>query len=214
MIKKKNRQQEEEKNNNNTEITDNKEDISSQEETVVNNQEELLPGDQEQPVKEAEEEKVPGTDKVEKELNETLAKLAEMQDKYIRLSAEFDNYRKRTLREKMDISKYAGEDLLLKIIPLMDDFERALRHMEDATDCAAMKDGIDLIYGKFTEFLKQNGVKEIEALNNSFNVDIHEAVAKIPVTEEEKKGKVVDVVLKGYYLQDKVLRFSKVVVGE
>jgi len=137
-----------------------------------------------------------------------------MQDKYIRLSAEFDNYRKRTLREKMELSKYAGENLLLKIIPLMDDFDRALSHMDSATDSAAMKNGIDLIYGKFSEFLKQNGIKEIESFNINFNVDLHEAVAKVPVQEEDKKGKVVDVLQKGYYLQDKVLRFSKVVVGE
>ena len=141
-------------------------------------------------------------------------KLAEMQDKYLRLSAEFDNYRKRTLREKMDLSKYAGENILLKIIPFMDDFERALKHMEDPTDCASLKDGINLIHSKFSEFLKQNGVKEIEAFNVPFNVDLHEAVAKIPIGEEEKKGLVVDVLTKGYYIQDKVLRFSKVVVGE
>jgi molecular chaperone GrpE len=141
-------------------------------------------------------------------------KLAEMQDKYVRLSAEFDNFRKRTIREKMELAKYAGEDLLLKIIPLMDDFDRALKHMDTANDCSSMKNGIDLIYIKFSEFLKQNGIKEIESLNNDFNVDIHEAIAKIPVSEEGLKGKVVDVVQKGYYLQDKVLRFSKVVVGE
>jgi molecular chaperone GrpE len=141
-------------------------------------------------------------------------KLAEMQDKYMRLSAEFDNYRKRTLREKMEMTKYAGEDFLLKIIPIMDDFERALAHMDSATDSNAMKSGIDLIYSKFSEFLKQNGIKEIESMNNNFNVDLHEAVAKVQVQENDKKGKVVDVVQKGYYLQDKVLRFSKVVVGE
>jgi molecular chaperone GrpE len=140
-------------------------------------------------------------------------KLAEMQDKYVRLSAEFDNYRKRTLREKMDMSKYAGENLLLNILPIMDDFERALQHM-DSSDSASIKDGILLIYGKFSEFLKQNYVKEIESMNCNFNVDLHEAVAKVPVEQDDKKGKVVDVVLKGYYLQDKVLRFSKVVVGE
>jgi molecular chaperone GrpE len=214
MMKKKNRSQEEETKDDNIEITDSKENAASKEESAVNKQEDSVSGIEVQPVENAKDDKAYGTDKVETELKETVAKLAEMQDKYIRLSAEFDNYRKRTLREKMDISKYAGENLLIKIIPLMDDFDRALKHMEDATDCEAMKSGIDLIYNKFTEFLKQNGVKEIEALDNSFNVDIHEAVAKIPVTEEEKKGKVVDVLLKGYYLQDKVLRFSKVVVGE
>jgi molecular chaperone GrpE len=154
------------------------------------------------------------SDKVLAEVRVVEEKLAEMQDKYIRLSAEFDNYRRRTLREKMDLSKYAGENLLLGIIPLMDDFERALKHMEGTSDCTSLKEGIDLIYGKFSEFLKQNGVKEIEAINCNFNVDLHEAVAKVPVEETDRKGKVIDVVLKGYYLQDKVLRFSKVVVGE
>lgn len=155
-----------------------------------------------------------GSDKVLDQVRVVEEKLAEMQDKYIRLSAEFDNYRKRTLREKMEMSKYAGENILLGIIPLMDDFERALKHMDSTTECGALKDGIDIIYGKFSEFLKQNGVKEIESLGADFNVDLHEAVAKVPVEEVDKKGKVVDVVLKGYYLQDKVLRFSKVVVGE
>jgi len=154
------------------------------------------------------------SDKVVPEVKVAEEKLAEMQDKYIRLSAEFDNYRKRTLREKMDLSRYAGENLLLSMLPIMDDFERALKHMDSTTDRVALKDGIDIIYGKFSDFLKQNGIKEIEALNSNFNVDLHEAVAKVPVEEADKKGKVVDVVLKGYYLQDKVLRFAKVVVGE
>jgi molecular chaperone GrpE len=143
-----------------------------------------------------------------------LEKLAEMQEKYLRLSAEFDNYRKRTLREKMDISKYAGEDLLIKILPIMDDFERALKHMETSPDCTGIKEGIDLIYVKLSDFLKQQGVKEIESLNSNFNTDLHDAVAKMPVTGEDKKGKIVEVILKGYYLQDKVIRHSKVVIGE
>jgi len=155
-----------------------------------------------------------GSDKFVAEVKAVEEKLAEMQDKYIRLSAEFDNYRKRTLREKIELSKYAGENLLLGIIPFMDDFERALQHIDTTADCVALKDGIDLIYSKLNDFLKQNGIKEIEALNSNFNVDLHEAVAKVPVDEDDKKGKVVDVVLKGYYLQDKVLRFSKVIVGE
>jgi len=154
------------------------------------------------------------SDKTIADLKATEEKLAEMQDKYIRLSAEFDNYRKRTMREKMEMSKYAGENLLLKIIPVMDDFERALSHMDSTTDTQAMKDGIDLIYLKLSEFLKQNGIKEIESLNSNFDVDIHEAVAKVPVNEEGRKGKVIDIIQKGYFLQDKVLRFAKVVVGE
>jgi molecular chaperone GrpE len=153
-------------------------------------------------------------DKIVAEVVAAEEKLAEMQDKYIRLSAEFDNYRKRTLREKMDLLRYSGEDLLLKIIPLMDDFDRALLHLDTASDSTSLKNGIDLIYIKFSDFLKQNGVKEIDSLNTNFNVDLHEAVAKVQVEDNDKKGKVVEVLQKGYYIQDKVLRFAKVVVGE
>jgi molecular chaperone GrpE len=206
MMKRKNHGEEDNRNKNSFNSTDNKEHT----ETLNNN------GTEEKPVsdKPAGNSGDSASDKAAAEIRAVEEKLAEMQDKYIRLSAEFDNYRKRTLREKMEMSKYAGEDLLLKIIPIMDDFERALAHMDSATECVAMKSGIDLIYGKFSEFLKQNGVKEIESMNSSFNVDLHEAVAKAPVNEDNKKGTVIDVVQKGYYLQDKVLRFSKVVVGE
>jgi len=143
-----------------------------------------------------------------------LEKLAEMQDKYLRLSAEFDNYRKRTLKEKMDISKYAGEEIMKDILPIIDDFDRALKHMESSPDCEGIKEGIDLIYNKFIDYLKRQGIKEIESLNEVFNVDIHDAAAKVQVEEEERKGKVVEVLLKGYYLKDKVLSHSKVVIGE
>jgi molecular chaperone GrpE len=138
-----------------------------------------------------------------------------MQDRYLRLSAEFDNYRKRTLREKIELTKHAGENILISIVPVMDDFERALKLMDSSSaDCVAMKAGIDLIYNKFGDFLTQNGIKEIESLHSDFNVDLHEAVSKIPVEDENLKGKVVEVLQKGYFLHDKVLRFSKVVVGE
>ena len=162
----------------------------------------------------ATEQEVKYTDKEGSQVNTSEEKLAEMQDKYIRLSAEFDNYRKRTLREKMELSKYASENILLKLLPFMDDFERALKNIEDTKDCAAVKDGIDLIHVKFMDFLRQSGVNEVEALNCAFNIDIHDAVAKVQVEDENMKGKVVDVILKGYYLQDKVIRHSKVVVGE
>ena len=155
-----------------------------------------------------------GADKVVSDVKLTEEKLSEMQDKYIRLSAEFDNYRKRTLREKMELSKYAAEDLFLKILPLMDDFDRALSHIEAANDIVAIKDGINLIHNKFSDFLKQNGIKEIEAMNIGFDVELHDAIAKVAVQEDEQKGKVVDVVQKGYYIRDKVLRHAKVVVGE
>jgi molecular chaperone GrpE len=213
MMKKKIKDQEEEKDNNINKQIENKE--------ITNNPDNLNEegtGDSSAGSVDIASETLEGvstaSDKVIPEVQAVLEKLAEMQDKYIRLSAEFDNYRKRTLREKIDLSKYANENLLLAVIPLMDDFERALQHMDASTDCVAMKDGIDIIYGKFNDFLKQNGIREIESLNSNFNVDLHEAVAKVPVDEDDKKGKVVDVVLKGYYLQDKVIRFSKVVVGE
>ena len=210
MMKRKFREQEEATQDNIDKSTENKENTTNPDGTSVESE---LNGPIEAEPIIAELEEV-DTDKMVLEVKAAEEKLAEMQDKYARLSAEFDNYRKRTLREKMDLSKYAGENLFLGIIPLMDDFERALRHMDSATDCVAMKDGIDIIYGKFSEFLKQNGVKEIESLNSNFNVDLHEAVAKVPVEDPDKKGKVIDVVEKGYYLQDKVLRFSKVIVGE
>ncbi|MFP4487798.1 MAG: nucleotide exchange factor GrpE [Bacteroidales bacterium] len=141
-------------------------------------------------------------------------KLAELQDKYLRLSAEFDNYRRRTLKERMELTRSAGESILLGILPVMDDFDRAMNLMESTPECKSMKEGIDLIYGKMKEFLKQNGIREIEAMDKDFDTDLHEAVTKIPATEKKKKGKVVDVIQKGYYLNDKIIRYSKVVVGE
>ncbi|OFX84414.1 MAG: nucleotide exchange factor GrpE [Bacteroidetes bacterium GWF2_33_16] len=141
-------------------------------------------------------------------------KLDELNDKYLRLAAEYDNYRKRTLKEKMELSKSAGADILVNMLPVIDDFERALGHLDQAKDMSAVKDGITLIYNKFSEFLKQRGVKEIEAKEKEFDTDLHEAITKIPAPNDELKGKVVDVVEKGYYLYDKVIRFSKVVIGE
>jgi molecular chaperone GrpE len=214
MMKKKSNNQEEAKENNEYETSDNKEHTHSYEHNVTKESEESASGEPEESVRNGINDGDVASDKVVTEEMQAEEKLAEMKDKYIRLSAEFDNYRKRTLREKMDISKYAGENLLLKIIPLMDDFDRALKHMDSAKDCTSMKDGIDLIYNKFSEFLKQSGITEIESLNCNFNVDLHEAVAKVPVDDEDKKGKIVDVIQKGYYIQDKVLRFSKVVIGE
>jgi len=141
-------------------------------------------------------------------------KLLESQDRYLRLSAEFDNYRKRTLKEKMDLLKSGGEDTIVKILPILDDFERAMNAMQTSKDIEAVKDGITLIYNKLKETLTQLGIKEIESLNLDFNTDLHEAITKIPVQQDDQKGKVVDVVQKGYYLNDKVLRFAKVVIGE
>jgi molecular chaperone GrpE len=141
-------------------------------------------------------------------------KLAELQDKYMRLSAEYDNYRKRTLKEKMELTKSAGEDILKGLLPIMDDFERALESIDDNGENESIKEGVHLIYNKFKEFFKQQGIEEIPAQDEEFDTDKHEAISKIAAPNEEMKGKVVDVVQKGYYLNDKVLRFAKVVVGE
>ncbi len=138
----------------------------------------------------------------------------ELQDRYVRLMAEFDNFRKRSLKERMELLKSAGEDVLINILPVIDDFERGLNAIEKSSDIEAVKKGIELIYNKFKDFLTQRGVKEIDARNQDFNVDVHEAITKIPAPEENLKGKVVDVVQKGYYLNDKVIRYAKVVIGE
>ena len=137
-----------------------------------------------------------------------------MNDKYLRLSAEFDNYRRRTLKEKMELTKTAGESILVNILPVIDDFERAISSMEQGSEENAVKEGVQLIYSKFKEFLNQNGVKEIEANGMEFDTDLHEALTKIPAPTEELKGKVVDVIQKGYILNEKVIRFAKVVIGE
>ena len=135
-------------------------------------------------------------------------------DKYIRLSAEFDNYRRRTLNEKIELTKTAGRDILVNILPVVDDFERAMASMKDSADNKSIVDGVELIYNKFKEFLSQKGIKEIDALHTEFDTDLHEALTKIPAPKKKLRGKVVDVIEKGYLLGDKVIRFSKVVIGE
>lgn len=155
----------------------------------------------------------PEADKKE-ETVDFASQFEDMRDKYLRLSAEFDNYRKRTLREKSDILKYGSEEVLKDLLPVVDDLDRALKAIETATDINAVKDGLSLIVNKFNEFLKSKGVKEIDAVGQELNTDLHEAITKFPVQDEAQKGKIVDVVQKGYMLNDKVMRFSKVVVGE
>ena len=153
-------------------------------------------------------------DKKDELLEELNSKLAELTDKHLRLQAEFDNFRKRTMKEKADLIKSGGESVLVNILPVIDDFERALESMKNVSDEDLGKQGTLLIYNKFKDFLKQNNVKEIEAMNQDFDVDIHEAITKIPAPDEKLKGKVVDVIQKGYQLNDKIIRFAKVVIGE
>jgi molecular chaperone GrpE len=145
---------------------------------------------------------------------EMMAKLTEMQDRYLRLSAEFDNYRKRTLREKIELAQSGGERVIVSLLPIIDDFDRAMTSMHTTDDCGAVKAGLELIYSKINEFLRQNGVKEIEAFNEPFNSDLHEAVTSVAVEDEAMKGRIIEVTQKGYILNEKVIRFPKVVVGE
>ncbi|MFI3319488.1 MAG: nucleotide exchange factor GrpE [Rikenellaceae bacterium] len=134
-------------------------------------------------------------------------------DKYLRLQAEFDNYRKRTLKEKMDLVQSGGSDVLKAVLPVVDDMQRAQTAMAKSEDIEAIRGGVDLIANKFMEILKQRGVTPIEAIGCELDVDLHEAVARF-AAGEDKKGKIIDVVQQGYMLGEKVLRFAKVVVGE
>lgn len=146
--------------------------------------------------------------------DDLLPKLTEMQDRYLRLSAEFDNYRKRTLREKIELSQSGGESVIRNLLPIVDDFDRAMNFIRSTEDCNAVKAGLELIYSKINDFLKQSGVKEIEAMNEPFNSDLHEAVTTLAVEDEKLKGIIIDVTQKGYTLNERVIRFPKVVVGE
>jgi molecular chaperone GrpE len=147
----------------------------------------------------------------EKELE---TKLNEQHDKYLRLSAEFDNYRKRMLKERIELTQYISADIYTKILPIIDDFERAMATIRQTEEIDPVRQGVELIYNKFKEHLNQQGIKEIDALNHEFNTDFHDAVSRFPVEDVDLKGKVIDVIEKGYMLNDRVIRFCKVVVGE
>lgn len=153
-------------------------------------------------------------EKLAQELEKANEQIEEQKDKYLRLSAEFDNYRKRTMKEKAELILNGGEKSISSILPIVDDFERALKNMETATDVAAVKEGVELIYNKFMSVLGQNGVKVIETKEQSLDTDYHEAIAVIPAPNEALKGKILDCVQTGYILNDKVIRHAKVVVGE
>lgn len=154
------------------------------------------------------------TDKVSAELAELQKKYDELNNSHLRLRAEFDNYRKRTLREKSELIKNGGENALTQLLPVVDDFERALQNIHKAEDLAGVAEGVDLIYNKFISYLTSQGVKAMEVVGKPFNIDQSEAIATIPAPEENLKGKVLDCVQTGYLLNEKVIRHAKVVVGE
>ena len=153
-------------------------------------------------------------EKLAQELEEANKVIEEQKDKYLRLSAEVDNYRKRTMKEKAELILNGAEKTISSILPIVDDFERALKNMETATDVAAVKEGVELIYNKFMSVLGQDGVKVIETKEKPLDTDFHEAIAVIPAPDKSLKGKILDCVQTGYTLNDKVIRHAKVVVGE
>ncbi|WP_315087036.1 nucleotide exchange factor GrpE [Bacteroides heparinolyticus] len=153
-------------------------------------------------------------ERLAQELEKANELIEEQKDKFLRLSAEFDNYRKRTMKEKAELILNGSEKSIGSILPVVDDFERALKNMETTTDVAAVREGVELIYNKFMSVLEKNGVKVIETKEQPLDTDYHEAIAVIPAPEEALKGKILDCVQTGYILNDKVIRHAKVVVGE
>lgn len=155
-----------------------------------------------------------GEELLQKQLDEANEKVATLEDKYLRQVAEFDNYRKRTIKEKAELIKNGGEKAIESILPVLDDFERAIQNMSKDESAADMLTGVELIYNKFIGILKQNGLQKIETEGKDFDTDYHEAIAMIPAPDESLKGKVLDCVQTGYILNDKVIRHAKVAVGE
>jgi len=138
----------------------------------------------------------------------------ELNDKYLRLYSEFDNYRKRTSKERLELFKTAGQDILTDLLPVLDDFDRAMQNMDSSEDAEAIQTGINLIYNKFKSVLENKGLKHFKSIETEFDPEVHEEITKIPAPSKKLKGKVVDEIEKGYMLNDKVIRFAKVVVGE
>ena len=158
------------------------------------------------------------TKKSDKDLHEKIdeleGNLAELNDKYLRLFSEFDNYRKRTIKEKIELIKNASEDIIRDLLPVIDDFERALNSIEEFGITINTSEGIKLIFNKLMTILEKRGLKQMKSFGEEFNTDFHEAVTSIPAPSEDQKGKVIDVIEKGYLLNDKVIRFAKVVIGQ
>ena len=183
------------------------------EETVVEEPQVKNEENVEETVEEQEEQKEEPKEELSAE-EKLQAEVAESKDKYLRLYSEFENFRRRTSKEKLELTSSANANLIKDLLAVLDDFERAEKSMTEDADIKSVKEGVDLIYNKFKGVLEQKGLKKIEADKGSeFDVEYHEAITQIPAPEEELKGKVVDVVEKGYQLNDKVIRFAKVVTG-
>ncbi len=194
-------------------MSENKTDKEFEKETI----EETANNTAEPAQEEAQSEDAPeltGEELLQKQLDEANEKVASLEDKYLRQVAEFDNYRKRTIKEKAELIKNGGERAIESILPVLDDFERAIQNMSKDENTAEMLTGVELIYNKFIGILQQNGLQKIETEGKDFDTDYHEAIAMIPAPDESLKGKVLDCVQTGYTLNDKVIRHAKVAVGE
>ena len=190
--------------------------MNEQEETVIEQTEQTAENQQETeaPKKEMnKKEKKSKIEELEKKIEELENKVAVDKDNYVRLMAEFDNFRRRTSQEKLELVSMASTETIKGLLPVLDDCERALKVLQESTDSEAAKEGTELIYSKLLGYLKGKGLAVIEAMGQPFDTDLHEAVAQFPVEEEEKKGKVFDIVQTGYTLNGKVIRFAKVVVA-
>ncbi len=148
------------------------------------------------------------------ELDQLKADLADQKDKYLRLMAEFENFRRRTAKERLDLIQTAGKDVIVSMLEVMDDCDRAEKQLNSTDDISLQKEGIQLVFNKVRSTLQSKGVTPMESLHKDFNVELHEAITEIPVTDNKQKGKVVDEITKGYFLNDKIIRFAKVVVGK
>ncbi len=152
-------------------------------------------------------------DEKDDKTSELQAKIDELNDKYLRLYSEFDNYRRRTAKERIELIQTAGEDVFKSLLPVVDDFERAIKSNAETTDIKTITDGVNLIYNKLKNTLSQKGLEEMKSVGEVFNADLHEAITNIPAPSEDMKGKVVEEVEKGYMLNGKIIRFAKVVIG-
>ncbi|MDB5108994.1 MAG: nucleotide exchange factor GrpE [Mucilaginibacter sp.] len=179
-----------------------KEDIEITEDSTTSMEENTQLDEQEQPT----EATISAEDKLREEL-------AQANDKYLRLYAEFDNFRRRTTKERVELLQTAGKEIIVSLLPILDDFERAEKAMETSTDVNAVKEGVALIQNKLNNLLSQKGLKPMQSIGTPFDPDLHEAITNIPAPTEELKGKVIDEMEKGYYLNDNVIRFAKVIVG-
>jgi len=195
-------------------MTQDKESVSKAQEEITVEKESMIDEEKDETAEEELIEEPTAEEILAKKLEEAEAELAVKEDKYLRLSAEFDNYRKRSIKEKANLILNGGEKSFTAILPILDDLERALDTMENSEDTAAIKEGVQLIYTKFITILTQNGIKPIDTDKLALDTDLHEAIAMVPTPDEELKGKIIDCVQRGYKLNDKVIRHAKVVVGQ